>query len=268
MIRIWIGRTLAALLFFFAIVDIIGEYANWNGVAENNDVILSFILLAVSTLVAGVSEVLNHQTKETDRLFRYLQSDTVARVREIETCIDKNLSLVASSQISKMKSDVDDLIVSKKFYVENIELFISFYIAQLVNFRRSTFYATSIPSRDFFWRSSDVAESTSQFIRGGGEIRRVFFLEEELAELSDEQVEILGEQKSIGVDVYVASMSRVPGHMAKFYMVETGLKIGWEPTRKANNSIHGITVYADEKKNHAYKDQFEELLALEAVRKY
>ena len=111
-----------------------------------------------------------------------------------------------------------------------VDLFRHFYRRTLQAFPKRRFLATSLPSRNYFWKDNQTLNhAMAKFIKEGGKIERIFFFDKEPdTEISDEQTAVIEEQLDMGVLVYVVHGPSVPKDLKKYFVTEERGSIAWE----------------------------------------
>ncbi len=143
------------------------------------------------------------------------------------TQVDFSLRKVfAERYLKKMPEIFDDIVKrnSIKFDREDHESYKYYNRHTLICFPKATFLATSRPL-SFLWKDKKVLDDQELFIKRGGKIIRIFFLESYNDLGSQEIKDVLEKQRQIGVDVYIAKHLH---YIEKdYFMVEDKGKIAW-----------------------------------------
>lgn len=106
--------------------------------------------------------------------------------------------------------------------------FIQAYRQTLLKLAGSTFWATALATRDYWKPYECLFAEFKAFIESGGKMNRVFFVDDP-DHLTFEECETILRQASIGVDVYITSLSEAEadGRVA-FFVVENNALVSWE----------------------------------------
>ena len=230
--------------------------------------ILSIILSSISLILIFLL-VTSYKDRETIKnLSEYFMKDSIERTKLLRGHIDGNLQLVVGQYFDDIIIKLNSILINKSFEINDIEAFSSFYKNTLIHFYDAEFFATSIPSNRFFWSKQSVNNQMHKFLKNEGKMKRIFFLED-ITDLDNQEVfTILKNQESYGVEVYITLRSKVPINLQRFFMVDSRLRIAWEPILGPGDSIKGIKLTANRDETSKYKDLFMELLNLDCTKRF
>jgi hypothetical protein len=144
---------------------------------------------------------------------------------------------------------------------DDVDLFRHFYRRTLQAFPDSRFLATSLPSREYFWKENQIFnQAMTKFIKEGtGSIERIFFLDRKPdAEISDEQAEVIEEQLNMGVIVSVVYDPSVHIRLKRYFVTEDKGSIAWEVFAHLRE-IHKVVATSDRRLTEEYKRIYVEL---------
>lgn len=163
---------------------------------------------------------------------------------------------------------VIDVFDARVFELSDVQKFRSFYQRTLEAYRPADFRATSIPTAKFFWKDTKTEEVIGQFIKNGGKMKRIFFLDD-IGQLQDPEVcHILRRQRELGVDTYTVLASEAPKEWRRFFVVDTEGRIAWELQRAADGTSELASMTWDPIATKRYLELFDRLESLDAVQPY
>lgn len=248
----------ALISIIIALLDIFGVLDGIEWMKEN--------LLKIVFLLIGLLLLIIAQIKESlDEVNIRIQRQLIDNIISLKNHIDKNLVSIAGEQIEKIVHRLISAVNEDRFELENITDYRYIYKETLKKFKGSSIYATSIPSRKFFWGrgywDDSLEEHISSFIKKGGQITRIFFYKPEDLENNEVQ-SILRMQETIGVKVYTCNLLNLSNNDDRFILVDSELRFGWEPKRDSENNIKSVLISTNKKINKGYLLHFEKLLNL------
>lgn len=259
----YVAGIAGAAAILIAVFDLVGllESERWKWLAEHIPV---FTLLCIGMALA----LLFFFERDMEEIRDEFKKEKIERLSDARSLLNPNLDLVIGAHISGVIDGLTRALQGQTYTLNDLELFRSFYRRTLTAFKGASFYATSIPSQAFFWRHQATEAAMATFIKNGGTMTRIFFLESPDQLHSDEVRIILNKQVDMNVQVYVLPMNEVPDPLKKFFMVDSDSRIGWEPNRAPNNVITGITLTSDRDTLDGYKQSFRDLLELSGTKLY
>jgi len=266
------GKLTTYTLVLTAIASAGISLADHFGLLESfKDKFLNFVLLT-NGIIMGVLAVVHEQASSSNRnisaIKSQLEQTTLDRVRTLKTTADPHLTSVAGDHISALIDKMVRVYEEKTIQLDDIELFRTIYKATLQKFKGNTFLATSIPDSEFFWRNRSIESSIAAFIRSGGTMSRIFFIESQDDLRSPEVQKILRIQQKLGVQVHTTSIHEIPLNLQRFVFADRHRKIGWEPIRGPDNRIKSIEITADEGTISSYLRLFDQLMTLDSTKEY
>lgn len=199
-------------------------------------------LLIISSIVI---KLLMEKTNSCERIVSTLFDIEKGQLAKIEYMVDPKLRLVFGKQIKDYIKNLDLAINQKQIIFNDIKEFRYFYKLALEKHHSATFFATSIPSKNYFWKNKLTEDSMRNFIKNGGSLKRIYFLDCELADANDEVLEILSFQLNIGIEVYVITKDKMPKNLIKLIALESTEQIGWEVYPGSTNEINQVIVSSD-----------------------
>jgi hypothetical protein len=239
--------------------------------AESSAAIVEVLLVAMLVLVISLSlrvgQVASTIEHDLARLTHLQKEGDVERFRQLRQQLDPNLERLFGDHVERELHSVTQALTSKQITLNDLDEFRLLYKETLRQFPRDEFLATSIPSREFFWRDPSVDTAIAEFIRRGGRMKRIFFITNDLAE-SPEALEIMTRQDSMGVVVYYVSVDRIPAHLNKLYLVASRADLAWQANIDAANRITTVTATANAEEIAEYRNAFQRLLDLNIVQRF
>lgn len=193
---------------------------------------LGAIALALAVLAALMVGALALRLEQISNAIAELrtqsENNTLQALSDLRKQIDPNLEAIFGDYVTSVIENMQFLIRERTLELTDIDMFRSYYKKAFEQYTGSTFFATSTPSVLFFWSGPSIVQSMAAFIKAGGTIKRIFFLESE-ADLQKEEIRnILVSQDEVGVEVYTVLIRDVTPEFQKYVMVDSHKKIGWE----------------------------------------
>ncbi len=215
------------------------------------------------------SERLSRIETALTQLSSDLKIDPLEKLKALRANLDPKVSRVLGPYMNENFETVVKIFTNQTFDLSDVEKFRNFYRATLETYDKATILATSIPLARFFWRGSETERAIHKFIRNGGTMRRIFFLDNP-AQIDDREVSyILRRQKEIGVEVYTVPVNEVPPDWRRYcFLVDTERRIGWKLTPAQDRTIAWCEATWDRNQTKELVDLFRKLEDLEALREY
>ena len=204
-----------------------------------------------------IIKLLNEKINFCENIVSDLSKMQKGQLDKIEYMVDPKLRHVFGKEIKGYIKSLDLAINKKQIIFNDIAVFRFFYKLALEKYTFSTFLATSIPSKNYFWKNKLTEDSMKNFITNGGSLKRIYFLDCELADANKEILDILKFQLNIGIEVYIVANERVPKDLRRFFALESTQQIGWEVHAGPKNEINQVIVSSD----HDVIDEFSYLFA-------
>jgi hypothetical protein len=209
-----------------------------------------------------VSRLVTNQKEDplTDALKGFAPADTGEIVRDLRNQMDPALAGVFGEYVSDLLRRVENAVGSRKVILQEGGMLADAYVNTLQAFPGSTFFATSRPSRRYFWGNPIVMEAVESFIKGGGKMKRIFIVygAEELH--SQEAIEVIESQRRMGIEVYSADREKIPDRLNRLVLVEDMGRIGWEVFTDEKGIMRRVEATSDPELIAEYKDTFAQLL--------
>jgi hypothetical protein len=218
--------------------------------------ILPHLTLIVCLLILGI---LLEQQVETSKLRKGLTELSIEGFSASHLRIDKELRAVFGDELSRRTNDIVDTLKTRSVRVETEGDFRTYYNKALEIHPKSTFYATSLASEAYFWKPGTYEEIFRQFMRRGGSMKRIFFMEHDHEQLSEEERRVVNAHARLGVDVFVISRRLVPAQFNTLFIVESKGRISWVSEIDATAFITRGVASADRNVNEKLVHIFEEL---------
>lgn len=268
------GLTKIVSVAVFSLCFIIGvarAFGALEGVEWIGDNLLHIVLVLLST-IGAMQLIIQNELEEVKRkggeIHEEIRREPFDNIRDIENHIDKNLYFVFEEHLHEIISGIEQAIKHKKVNLSDTDLFRWLYIKTLERFSGSQFYATSLPTKQYFWKSPALEDSMKRFISSGGKVKRVFFVGDEYdVEADVEANDIIRDHCSMGVETYVIPMSKVSNRYRKYFVVESENSIAWEVVLGSDGAISQIVGTSDQSLTRDYINTFNCILSLGGIRR-
>jgi len=256
---------LAGLLALLDLFDLLGQLP-WLSSRITN-----IVLLLVSSLLAlsvAISDKLENIQELLERLNTQYQFDILEKMKSLRKQLDPNLEVVFGEHVLNLISGVESAVKSKQINLYDVDLFRYFYRKTLEKYPKATFYATSLPYKQYFWKDTATIHAMAKFIEDKGKFKRIFFVSDSLELETSEVQEILNEQQRLKIETYTAISKNIPKNLNKLFVVESQGKIAWEALVDASREITSVIATSDPEKTGQYLRIFNELLILSDTKKW
>lgn len=149
--------------------------------------------------------------------------------------LDNELKEIFNDDLEMNLEFYKDATLHKTINIKDKQKFSHYYLVSLKRYPKAKLYATSLPSKKYFWANdfkvNSVEKAMADFISNGGKVSRIFLLNSEDDIENAEIREVLEFQKNqLGVSVYTALINEVPTKYKEhfFVTVEKGKsKFAW-----------------------------------------
>ncbi|HEX5734443.1 MAG TPA: hypothetical protein VF131_16525 [Blastocatellia bacterium] len=207
--------------------------------------------------------VLDENKKQLEKIGEILTDIQLEQFAHLKEQLNPQLNKVFLEFISDWIDKVHTAAKRQEIILEgdDVDLFRHFYRRTLQAFPESRFLATSLPSREYFWKENQIInQAITKFIKeGAGAMERIFYWDKEVdAEISDEEADVIEEQVSMGVEVFVVYDSSVYRHLKRYFVTEEKGAIAWEVIAHIRE-ITKVVATSDRNKTDGYKKMYFEL---------
>jgi len=227
------------------------------------------LIVVLAGLILELLIAMSYRQESHSRLLeRQLEHDTLIQLANMRGKVDSRLQHLVGGEVEHIFGQVKSALADNTLQLNNIEKFRGFFVKTLEVYPGKEFWATSVPSRKYFWRNDEVEVRMETFIRGGGTIKRIFFLNSEEELRGEEAQDILNRQKQVGVQVYYAMVEDISSELLRFFVVESHGEVAWETFRGPDSAIRSVKVITGPEHTSDYIHDFTELLRLPCVRRY
>ena len=215
--------------------------------------------------------------KESDALQSHFSRSTLEQIGQLRSQVHSRLNRVVPGEIDRLFGQFTDLLTDNRLQLSDPEKFRGFYKATLAEFPAKEFWATSLPYRRYFWRDDETEQAMQRFIRGGGKMTRIFFINSEQELQSPEVIQILSRQAELDVTVYTGLAPTISRDLRRTFMVDSQGQIAWETFAGPNHEIERVEVVVDSDRGtdhdkhsspKAFVQLFQELKGLGCVHLY
>ena len=225
--------------------------------------LLDILFGMISLMTAGMAVILHRMEKSSDEMREIkaeLALSKIDQVIALRRAVDPNLDLVFGEHIEEQLRGLQSILMDHTAEVHDVDVFRSFYKKTLETHPEATFFATSVPTRQFFWSSDILNQAMRRFIsEHSGTIQRVFFISD--ADMESPDVEnVLKEHHHLGVKVFVASVEKTPARLRKHFMVDDQRRICWETHMGPGGLISSVTLTSKREPADAMIGIFKELV--------
>jgi len=214
-------------------------------------------------------EKLNRLESAITQLSSDLKIDPLEKLRALRAKLDPKISKVLGPYMDEHFETVVKIFTRQTFDLSSVEKFRNFYRATLETYEHAEIRATSIPFARFFWRGSETERAITDFIRKGGKMKRIFFLDDE-RQIDDPEVSyILRRQAQMKVEVYTVPVNKVPPEWrVHCFLVDTERRIGWKLTPAQDRTIAWCEATWDPSETQKMMELFEKLERLADLKKF
>jgi hypothetical protein len=208
---------------------------------------MTFMEKVLSPLILGilvvVLQLLQSQHEKITSLLHLVSDTQLESVSALELGVDPELRDVCSDYFHRLRTSIDSLRQGKVLIYgrENLR---PCYNKTLEMHPNSTFYATSIASESYYWVPGSYEEVLKSFLGKGGTMERIFFVERDCQNLTDEEKRVIRKHLELGVKVFVVAEAYATQGAIGFFLVESKGRIGWISEITASRTIRTSTASA------------------------
>ena len=261
------AQTVAVVAILAGVADIVLRLLGFESVIAT-DIKLNSVLMLFGVAVGFLVELVRKQEELSESFKELSKRSLIAQLRTSDQYIEPELKSLVGAHISSSVSIISDIVENKRFSVSNPEEFRSFYMKVLSEYIGTQLMATTIPTRKYFWSSSEINVAMQRFTSGGGKIVRVFFIDGGLSHATPENLAVINEQHTFGVRCFILDTGHIPHDLVRLFLVATPLNLSWEPHRGPQDKITGINVSASEPVCSGLRVVFDRLIKLPAAVEY
>jgi hypothetical protein len=229
--------------------------------------LLGTVSIVLVALAIRVEQLGHHVERDLDELRRSATATDIERIKALRKRLDPNLEVVYGEYFDHQLNNVVSAVESGKITLVDVDEIRLLYKRMLPRFSNTEFWATSIPSRDYFWRDSALLATFNEFInKRHGKMTRIFFLTSDTPDA--EALEVMKSQAEINVQVYYVPLSAVPKELNEMYLVGATQRIAWRVQIDAAKRITQVTATIDSGDVKTHREHFKRLLQLDATHKF
>lgn len=188
--------------------------------------------------------------------------DRIANIREH---IDREFLEIFDDYFDSLITNVNSAIEHKRITIHPIGQFRDFYIRVLSKCPNTTFYATSLIDKDYFWddtiKKGSVEHATKEFTDKGGLFERIFIITDDNKKDLDRMRNVFEIQKKIGVTTYCIEAEELgidQRRLKKFILVTKNRKFAWEVHVDHDGKISSVDITVDRKETKRFLEKFNE----------
>ncbi len=260
------GKWIAGIAGAFAILLGVAHVFSLVDLPWFKDRVPLLIVVLVGLLLELLIVISYRLEKQSSVLEHHLERDTLTQLDHMHRKVDSRLQHLVGGEVDYAFTQVKSALGNNTFQLNNVEKFRGFFVKTLEVYPGREFWATSVPSKKYFWRNDEVELRMQKFIQGGGTIRRIFFLNSEEELQGAEAQEILTRQKQIGVKVSYAMVEDISAELLRFFVVESHGEVAWETFRGPDSAIRSVKIITGPDHTAEYIHDFNELQHLPSVR--
>jgi hypothetical protein len=225
------------------------------------------VLIFVAVIAGRIEQLGSELTARFADVIALERETELSRVKRMRERLEPNFDAAFGDYITASIENVVTAVEVRTIVISDDE-FPALYKRTLARFGKSEFFATSIPSKSYFWRDPSVDEAITKFIRGGGRMRRIFFVTDIDLERASEEWSIVARHEAMGVEVYVADIDDVPIEMYKLFMVEGDQRFAWEADIGVKTEITRVVCTSSPEAVAKYHDIWKQLVRLEIAKRF
>jgi len=195
-----------------------------------------------------------------NRAIREIMSGEIERFTRLLERLDPVLTKIFGDHLLRQLTNVAQAVDSQRILLNHLDEFKMYYKMTLTRFPKSEFWATSLPSKVYFWGDPEIEEAITRFMSEGGRMKRIFFLKSPDELNSAEAKEIISKQKAMGIKVYAIG-NHIP-FLYKLFFVDSEGRFAWRVETDSSSQIVSVNATADRRELADYKKTFEELLSI------
>lgn len=206
--------------------------------------------------------------QKLDAITKLISEDNLSKLHHITKDISPTLQHIFQDFISSFVEFFQDAINNEKIEFNDIERFKSSYIKtlELKQESKSTFLATSLPYKRYFWTNSEdltpMVKAIDNFTKNGGSFKRIFFYEKGDLE-KEEVIAILNKQVDLNIEVILIPIDSVPRRLQKYFVVDDETSFAWEVSIDTRQRINSMAFTTSKNETSKYKSTFHELMNLD-----
>lgn len=268
-LELWLVWVIAGAGLVLSMLDLMGVLERIPFFESKVSTILLGVLSASLAVLANLWSRSGEIAQEVRALRQTVQMDTLSALKQLPNELPPEFARLAGQAARDLVRQTDDLFTRHTFKLVGAEPFRLFYAQVLGQLPPGAIvHATSLPSRQYFWRSAPVDEAITRFVRSGGLMKRLFFVtEEELAK--KECTDVLDRQVALGVQVFVCDPTDAPSETVRLIFLIENSPFGWEVrTAHRGETIHEVIVSADRQTVQGYADAIQTIRHLCSPRAY
>jgi hypothetical protein len=217
-----------------------------------------FLLLVVTLLTLGSAGVIQSRYVRLAHDLTPVSGKTQSwRIDEVIARIDPNLRRVWGDEyFAHLGNLLQTAIEERRVEVDN---FVLAFQRLLQACPGATFLSTCSLGTSHLWTGREIARALADFIRAGGRVKQLFFVQSLEDEASVELRVVLDHLRKIGVCVQVMSSTYSPCNLRTFFFAEAGKSIAWEIPLDQQGRVGPCVMTADERAIAGYVELFTQL---------
>ncbi len=220
------------------------------------------VLLMVAALLGAVTLLHRRLEKVEDHASEASRRSLEDALHRVEATMPAELRQLFKPFLDRWSQRLREAVKHKRVRIEPVDQFPLFYRQTLEAFPRDRFMATSLASKQYFWKNEGAFAAMKAFTEGGGRMSRVFFLDSEASESDAEVLSIIRDQLAAGIRTLTVDSRGLPREWFQLFVVSGTQDLAWIVRTAANGpDIESTEATADEAQIRDFRKTFECLVS-------
>lgn len=234
------------------------------------------VIYLILSFTATILLILITDRPSLKKIEKLLKDDRVSTMEMLLNDLDPNVKKIFHEDIQNNLRFYKDAVNKSVIRISNKDSFSNHYRNSLGRHEKANIYATSLPSKEYFWdndiEKNSVERGLKNFIENGGNCFRVFLLKHS-NEINEPDVKetLEFQKKHLGVNVYTVLKEEVEKkYRNQFFVVFDKCNFAWcveaDLTNKDNITEFQFTI--DKNLTNEFMEVFHNIEKLPTFKKY
>lgn len=249
------------------IISFVFEKVLTSTVSLLSDILRGLVVATIASILVANIELYKKVNKNlTDADIKRIRIDT------IRSHIHKDFLEIFDDYFDSVLINVESAVQYKKITIYTNDQFRDFYIRVLRNCPNTTFYATSLVHKNYFWREKwekgTVEYATMNFTQNGGRFVRIFFIsDDDKSDIARIQ-KVFEMQKKMGVSAYCLESddSVLEKNDFRLILVAENRKFAWEVHLGQDSKISKVEITVNPTEVTQYIETFDKLKNIKSLK--
>ena len=175
------------------------------------------------------------------RIENEVRLDAFRRIDQLIAQLDGRKQLLVS-ELSNTSKQLAEFFSTGVYVLYGRRSFQDFWLKAIRAHPGANLLATSLPSTNFFWNADDIHEAMRINVLAGGDVKRLFFLNQD--EPTEHDLGVMQSQADLGVRVFHCNKNHLSTEVREIALVDSERRFGWR-VEVSTDDVQRAEVFTD-----------------------